>query len=86
MAILFSTDSSRLQLHGYRSDYQFPVTVSVGVLAAESVEKSVYADQVMMEAEATVDRTKKADRNRVEYPIASIEPSVPKAHEGPSTD
>ena len=56
----------RLQLHDYHSDQQFPVTVSVGVLIAESVDQSVRAEQLLTEAEEAVDRAKKAGRNRVE--------------------
>lgn len=76
----------RLQLHDYRSDYQFPVTVSVGVLVAESVGQSVQAEQLMVEAEAAVDRAKKAGRNRVEYAVAGIGPAAPQTREGPSPD
>lgn len=76
----------RLQLHDYRSDYQFPVTVSVGVLVAESVGQSVQAEQLMVEAEAAVDRAKKAGRNRVEHAVAGIGPAAPQTREGPSPD
>jgi diguanylate cyclase (GGDEF)-like protein len=56
----------RLQLHDYRSEQQLPVTVSVGVLIADSVDQSVRAEQLLTEAEEAVDRAKKAGRNRVE--------------------
>ena len=62
------------------------MTVSVGVLVAESVEQSVQADQLMAEAEAAVDRAKKAGRNRVEHAVAGIGPAAPQTREGPSPD
>ena len=62
----------RLQLRDYRSDQQVPVTVSVGVLIAEAVDKSVRPEQLLTEAEETVDRAKKAGRNRVERADAVI--------------
>ena len=76
----------RLQLHDYRSDYQFPVTVSVGVLVAESVEQSVPAEQLMVEAEAAVDRAKKAGRNRVEHAVAGTGRAATQTRQGPSPD
>ena len=76
----------RLQLHDYRSDYQFPVTVSVGVLVAESVGQSVQAEQLMVEAEAAVDRAKKAGRDRVEHAVAGTGRAAPQTREGPSPD
>jgi diguanylate cyclase (GGDEF)-like protein len=62
----------RLQLRDYRSDQQVPVTVSVGVLIAEAVDKSVRPEQLLTEAEEAVDRAKKAGRNRVECADAVI--------------
>jgi diguanylate cyclase (GGDEF)-like protein len=62
----------RLQLHDHRSNTAFPVTVSAGVLAAESVDKSVTADHMMVEAKAAVDLAKKAGRNRIHSAAATI--------------
>ena len=76
----------RLQLHDYRSDQQFPVTVSVGVLIAESVDQSVRAEQLLTEAEEAVDRAKKAGRNRVERVDAIIGRAVTQPREGMSMD
>ena len=56
----------RLQLHDPRSNTQIPVTVSAGVLIAESVDKSVRAEQMMAEAKEAVDRAKTAGRNRIQ--------------------
>ena len=44
----------RLQLRDYRSDDQSPVTVSVGVLVAETVNQGVQADLLLEEAEEAV--------------------------------
>ena len=76
----------RLQLRDYRSDEQFPVTVSVGVLVAESVDRSVRADQLLLEAEEAVNRAKKAGPNRVEHAEAILGRPVTEARDGPSLD
>lgn len=78
--------AERLQLHDYRSDQQFPVTVSVGVLIAESVDQSVRAEQLLTEAEVAVDRAKKAGRNRVERVDAIIGRAATPTREGMSMD
>ena len=80
------TIQERLQLHDYRSDDQFPVTVSVGVLVAETVDQSVQADQLLVEAEEAVGRAKKAGHNRVEHAEAVIGRAVPQTREGSSID
>ena len=76
----------RLQLHDHRSNTQFPVTVSAGVLIAESVDKSVRADQMMVEAKEAVDLAKKAGRNRVEAAVVTIGRSVAPTRAGISMD
>ena len=63
----------RLHLSDYRSDDQFPVTVSIGVLVAESVDRSAQAENLMARAEEAVGRAKQAGRNRVECVAASSE-------------
>ncbi|MBI2829284.1 MAG: GGDEF domain-containing protein [Acidobacteria bacterium] len=76
----------RLQLRDYRSDQQFPVTVSVGVLIAESVDQSVRAEQLLTEAEEAADRAKKAGGNRVERVDAVIGRAVTPTRDGMSID
>jgi diguanylate cyclase (GGDEF)-like protein len=76
----------RLQLHDHRSDRQFPVTVSAGVLIAESVDKSVRADQMMIEAKEAVDRAKQAGRNRIQSADVVIGRSVAPTRAGMSMD
>jgi diguanylate cyclase (GGDEF)-like protein len=61
----------RLHLRDYRSDDQFPVTVSIGVLAAETVDQSAQAHDLLAQAEEAVGRAKQAGRNRVEYVAAA---------------
>jgi diguanylate cyclase (GGDEF)-like protein len=80
------TIQERLQLHDYRSDDQFPVTVSVGVLVAETVDQSVQADQLLVEAKEAVSRAKLAGRNCIEHADAIIGRPVPQTREGPSID
>jgi diguanylate cyclase (GGDEF)-like protein len=76
----------RLQLSDYRSEERFPVTVSVGVLVAETVDRSVQADQLLVEAEETVARAKKAGRNRVAHADAIIGRAVIQTRPGPLID
>ena len=76
----------RLQLHDHRSNTEFPVTVSAGVLAAESVDKSVTADHMMAEAKAAVDLAKKAGRNRVQSAAVTIGRSIAPTRAGMSMD
>ena len=76
----------RLQLSDYRSEERFPVTVSVGVLVAEAVDRSVQADQLLVEAEEAVARAKKAGRNRVAHADAIIGRAVIQTRPGPLID
>lgn len=78
--------SERLQLHDHRSNTQIPVTVSVGVLIAESVDKSVRAEQMMAEAKAAVDRAKTAGRNRIQSADVAIGGQVAPTRAGMSMD
>ena len=78
--------SERLQLHDYRSDEEFRVTVSIGVLIAESVDRSVRAEQLLTEAEEAVDRATKAGGNRVQRVDAIIGRPVTPTREGMSMD
>lgn len=66
------TVQERLQLHDHRSDEQYQVTVSVGVLVAEIVDRSVKAEQLLTDALDAVRRAKQAGRNRVERVNASV--------------
>jgi len=76
----------RLQLHDHRSNAQIPVTVSAGVLIAESVDKSVRAEQMMAEAKAAVDRAKTAGRNRIQSAEVAIGREVAPTRAGMSVD
>jgi diguanylate cyclase (GGDEF)-like protein len=76
----------RLQLHDYRSDQQFPVTVTAGVLIAETVDRSVRAEQLLTEAKEAVNRAKQAGRNRVERVDAVLGREVAPTREGMSMD
>jgi len=78
--------SERLQLHDHRSNTQIPVTVSAGVLIAESVDKSVRAEQMMAEAKAAVDRAKTAGRNRIQSADVAIGREVAPTRAGMSMD
>jgi diguanylate cyclase (GGDEF)-like protein len=66
----------RLELHDYRSEAPMPVTVSVGVLIAESVDKSAGAQQLMDAAREAVTRAKTAGRNRVERATIAVAPAT----------
>jgi diguanylate cyclase (GGDEF)-like protein len=76
----------RLQLHDHRSNTQIPVTVSAGVLIAESVDKSVTAEQMMAEAKEAVDRAKTAGRNRIQTADVVIGGHVAPTRAGMSRD
>jgi diguanylate cyclase (GGDEF)-like protein len=76
----------RLQLHDHRSNTEFPVTVSAGVLVAESVDKSVTADHMLTEAKAAVDAAKKAGRNRIHSATVTIGRSITPTRAGISMD
>jgi diguanylate cyclase (GGDEF)-like protein len=78
--------SERLQLHDHRSNTQVPVTVSAGVLIAESVDKSVRAEQMMAEAKAALDRAKTAGRNRIQSADVAIGREVAPTRAGMSMD
>jgi len=60
------TVQERLQVHDHRSDQQFPVTISVGVLVAASVERTEQAERLIAAAQEAIDRAKLAGGNRVE--------------------
>jgi two-component system cell cycle response regulator len=64
---LRATVQERLALRDHLSEQQVDVTVSVGVLAAASVDAAMTAEQLMQEAEAAVRRAKEGGRNRVEH-------------------
>ncbi|MSO45891.1 MAG: GGDEF domain-containing protein [Acidobacteria bacterium] len=72
-----ATVETRLELHDYRSDEQVPVTVSVGVLVAESVDQSVRAEQLLNDVKEAVDRAKEAGRNRLERVDVVLNRPVP---------
>ena len=62
----------RLQLRDHRSDQQFPVTISVAVLVAESVDWSVKAEELLAKAHAAIERAKSGGGNRVEQAEAIV--------------
>ena len=76
----------RLQLHDHRSNTAFPVTVSAGVLVAESLDKSVTADHMLAEAKGAVDLAKKAGRNRIHSAAVTIGRGVKPSRAGISMD
>jgi diguanylate cyclase (GGDEF)-like protein len=76
----------RLQLHDHRSNTGFPVTVSAGVLVAESVDKSVTADHMMVKVKDAVDLAKQAGRNRIHGATVTIDRSVTPTRAGISMD
>ena len=68
----------RLELSDHRTTERIPVTVSVGALIADSVDKDVRAEQLLDIAKHAVDRAKAAGRNRVEQvEIAGTRPATP---------
>ena len=68
----------RLEFTDHRTNDRIPVTVSVGVLIAESVDKAVRAEQLLDIAKQAIDRAKSAGRNRVErVEIAATHPASP---------
>ena len=60
------TVEERLQVHDHRSDQQFPVTISVGVVVAESVARTEKAERLIAAGEDAIDRAKLAGGNRIE--------------------
>ncbi len=60
------TVQERLQVHDPRSDQEFPVTISVGVLVAESVARTEKAERLIAAAQEAADRVKAEGGNRVE--------------------
>jgi diguanylate cyclase (GGDEF)-like protein len=63
---LRATVQERLALRNHLTEQQVDVTVSVGVLAAASVDAAMTAEQLMQELETAVHRAKEGGRNRVE--------------------
>ncbi len=66
------TIEQRLELHDDRLGQPRPVTVSVGVLIAQSVDQTVRPQQLLMDAREAVDRAKRSGRNRVEMIDATV--------------
>ena len=63
---LRTTVEARMALPDHRSDKQLPVTVSVAVVSAESVDSHLRAEDLFDQARAAMQRAKAAGRNRVE--------------------
>lgn len=77
-----TTVEGRIALHDYRSEEEVAVTVSVGVVFAESLDRTVRAEQLFDEARQAVHRAKHAGRNRVEI----VDVSIARAAEPPVRD
>jgi len=67
----------RLQFEDHESGQQFPVTVSVGLVIAQSMDRNIGADSLLAEARAAVERAKQQGRNRVEQVDARTSRSAP---------
>jgi GGDEF domain-containing protein len=68
----------RIALRDYRSEQEVPVTISVALVLAESVDPSVRAEQLFEEARTVMQRAKRAGGNRVEkVEIALKRPVAP---------
>jgi diguanylate cyclase (GGDEF)-like protein len=63
---LRTTVEGRMSLHDYRSEEEFPVTVSVAVVWVESVDPTTRAEQLFEQAQRAMQRAKLAGRNCVE--------------------
>jgi diguanylate cyclase (GGDEF)-like protein len=78
------TVEGRMALHDYRSEEAVPVTVSVAVVFAGSVDPSVRAEQLLDEARQAMQRAKAAGRNRVESIALATPPrAVPPRDKSP---
>ena len=77
-----ATVEGRIALHDYRSEAQVPVTVSVAVVFAESLDRTMHAEQLFEEAQQAIYRAKLAGRNRVEV----VDISIVRATEPPPRD
>ncbi len=71
-----TTVEGRMALHDYRSEEQVPVTVSVALVFAESVDPSVRAEHLFEEARQVMHRAKSAGRNRVEQVEIALKRAV----------
>lgn len=79
----------RLTLRDYRTEERVSVTVSVGVVIAESIDSDLTMADLLREAEQTLQRAKQVGRNRVEKvdissPSLSVQSAarVARAHTG----
>lgn len=63
---LRTTVEARMALHDYRNEQQVPVTVSIAVVIAQSVDAHVRAEDLFDEARVAMERAKAAGGNRVE--------------------
>ena len=78
-----TTVEDRMALHDYRSEEEVPVTVSVAVVFAESVDPSVRAEQLFDEARQAMHGAKLAGRNRVEKVELATRRRVPPRNANP---
>ena len=63
---LRTTVEARMSLHDYRNDRQVPVTVSIAVVIAASVDAHLRAENFFDEARMAMERAKAAGGNRIE--------------------
>jgi diguanylate cyclase (GGDEF)-like protein len=78
-----TTVEGRMALHDYRSEEQFPVTISVALVFAESVDPSVRAERLFDEARQAMRRAKFAGRNRVEKVEIALKRTVAPPRDNP---
>ena len=84
---LRTTVEERLALHDYRSDKAVTVTITIGVVFAESVDRTIRAEQLFDEATQAVQRAKTEGRNRVEkVEISAARPTTPPLRDHPLGD
>ena len=71
---LRTTVEARMALPDHRSDKQLPVTVSVALVIAESIDSHLRAEHLFDQARAAMQRAKAAGRNRVEKTHVAARP------------
>jgi len=74
----------RLPFENHQTGQMFPVTVSVGLVIAQSIVRNVGADGLLAEARAAVERAKQKGCNRVEQVDAKSAPPAPPRAGAPS--
>jgi diguanylate cyclase (GGDEF)-like protein len=67
-----TTVEGRMTLHDYRSEQESPVTISVALVFAESVDPTVRAEPLLDEGRQVMRRAKLAGGNRVESVVIAL--------------